>query len=164
MGRFRILAFSFFLSLFCICKVSKANNHRGDLFDIDTNLIQDSLFVNITCESFNKDVELSVISNPSTDGCKYIPVTIYNTHENLSIREAGKKGIALILAFPFPFGMLGLHRIYLGTKPYMPFAYIGTLGGCFGILPLIDFISILTANEDALKRFENNPKVFMWSK
>lgn len=75
-----------------------------------------------------------------------------------------KKRIAAILAFPFPFGLLGLHRVFLGTKPYIPFVYIGTLGGCFLILPMIDFIAILSANEEELKKFENNPRVFMWSK
>lgn len=74
-----------------------------------------------------------------------------------------KKRIAAILAFPFPFGLLGLHRVFLGTKPYIPFVYIGTLGGCFLILPIIDFVAILSANEETFKRLENNPRVFMWS-
>ena len=78
-------------------------------------------------------------------------------------KNKGKKTIAAILAFPLPFGILGLHRIFLSTKPYMPFVYVGTIGGCFGILPLIDFIAILSANEEKLQRFENNAKVFMWS-
>ena len=74
-----------------------------------------------------------------------------------------KKRIAAILAFPFPFGLLGLHRVFLGTKPYIPFVYMGTVGGCFLILPIIDFITILSANEEEFKKFENNPRVFMWS-
>ena len=79
-----------------------------------------------------------------------------------AIHHENKKLIAAILAFPLPFGILGLHRIYLGTKPYMPYAYIGTLGGCLGIIPLIDFISILATKKEDLQRFENNPKVIMW--
>jgi TM2 domain-containing membrane protein YozV len=74
-----------------------------------------------------------------------------------------KKRIAAILAFPFPFGLLGLHRVFLGTKPYIPFVYIGTLGGCFLILPVIDFIAILSSDKETFKGFENNPKVFMWA-
>lgn len=73
-----------------------------------------------------------------------------------------KKTIAAILAFPLPFGVLGLHRVFLGTRPYMPFAYLGTLGGCFGVLPLIDFINILVSDKETYTKFENNPKVFMW--
>ena len=45
-----------------------------------------------------------------------------------------RKLIAAVLAFPFPFGIVGLHRIFLGTKPYVPVVYIATLGGIFGIL------------------------------
>lgn len=78
-------------------------------------------------------------------------------------RYKGKKLIAVILAFPVPFGLLGLHRVFLGTKPYVPFVYIGTIGGCFLILPIIDFVAILTSNEETFRRFENNSRVFMWS-
>lgn len=157
MRRSEILFFSFFFFFLYPCSKSIANNFASDWSNSDTILINDSLLINIACDSFDKDIKLYIISNPPVDGCQYVPITIRKTQEN-------KKVIAAILAFPFPFGILGLHRIYLGTKPYMPFAYIGTLGGCFGILPLIDFISILTADDETFKRFENNPKVFMWSK
>ena len=74
------------------------------------------------------------------------------------------KLIAALFAFPLPFGIFGGHRLYFGTKPYMPFVYIATLGGCCGILPLIDFVAILTSGKKDLDRFKNNPRVFMWSK
>lgn len=71
-----------------------------------------------------------------------------------------KKLVASVLAFPLPFGILGIHRLYLGTEPYVPLIYVGTLGGCAGLLPLIDFI-ILVSNKD-ISRFKNDPHVFMW--
>ncbi|MCU0434967.1 MAG: TM2 domain-containing protein [Bacteroidia bacterium] len=74
------------------------------------------------------------------------------------------KLVAAILAFPFPFGMIGLHRIYLGTKPWVPIVYLCTLGGCFGVLPFIDFVVILIQDEEGLKQYQNNDKVFMWVK
>jgi TM2 domain-containing membrane protein YozV len=74
------------------------------------------------------------------------------------------KLVAAILAFPFPFGMIGLHRIYLGTKPWVPIVYLCTLGGCFGVLPFIDFVVILLQDEEGLKQYQNNDKVFMWVK
>ncbi len=77
-------------------------------------------------------------------------------------QRLNKKITAATLAFPFPFGIVGLHRIYLGTKPYVPVAYIGTVGGVFGILPLIDFCKI-TFDKD-LQQYQNNGKVFMWIK
>ena len=73
-----------------------------------------------------------------------------------------KRLTAAILAFPFPFGVLGLHRLYLGSQPYVPLVYIGTLGGCFGVLPFIDFVVILMDKNP--ERFLNNPKIFMWNK
>lgn len=70
-----------------------------------------------------------------------------------------KKIIATLLAFPIPFGILGLHRIYLGTKPYVPLVYIGTIGGVL-ILPFVDFCVLLLDKD--ISRFENNEHIFMW--
>jgi len=67
---------------------------------------------------------------------------------------------AAALAFPFPFGIVGLHRIYLGCAPYVPVVYIATLGGVFGILPLIDFCVLLVKRN--IEKYINNKKVFMW--
>ncbi|HWY38068.1 MAG TPA: NINE protein [Bacteroidia bacterium] len=78
----------------------------------------------------------------------------------LKKKASRKKVVASILAFPVPGGLLGLHRIYLGTEPYVPVIYILTLGGGFFILPIIDF-SILLLNKD-VSRFEKHPGVFMW--
>jgi TM2 domain-containing membrane protein YozV len=71
-----------------------------------------------------------------------------------------KKIIASILAFPFPFGIIGLHRIYLGSKPYVPLAYISSLGGELGIIPFIDFIVLITTKD--VKKYQDNPNLIMW--
>jgi TM2 domain-containing membrane protein YozV len=75
-------------------------------------------------------------------------------------QKKNKKITAAILAFPFPFGIVGLHRIYLGTAPHVPVVYIGTLGGALGILPFIDFC-VLALDKD-IDRFIENKKVLMW--
>jgi hypothetical protein len=76
--------------------------------------------------------------------------------------QRSRRVTAAVLAFPLPFGILALHRIYMGTKPYVPLAYIATAGGVLGILPFIDFcVLLLDADPD---RFYNNGKVFMWIK
>ncbi|MBN8701664.1 MAG: TM2 domain-containing protein [Bacteroidetes bacterium] len=80
----------------------------------------------------------------------------------LTQQDEKQKLVALLLALPFPVGIIGAHRIYLGAKPYIPVVYIATLGGCFGILPMIDFVVIATSKD--LSRFENNDKLFMWVK
>ena len=70
--------------------------------------------------------------------------------------------IAAILAFPIPFGIFGLHRVYLGTSTGVPFFYIATLGGAFGILPFVDFILILLCKN--VNTYAHNPAVFMWTR
>lgn len=77
-------------------------------------------------------------------------------------QKRNKKITAAVLAFPFPFGIVGLHRIYLGCPPYVPVVYIGTLGGVFGALPLIDFFVIVF--DKNFENYLNNPQVFMWIK
>ncbi|TND10342.1 MAG: hypothetical protein FD123_590 [Bacteroidetes bacterium] len=79
------------------------------------------------------------------------------------IKTENRKLVAALLAVP-PFGMLGLHRIYLGTKPYIPIVYLVTLGGGLGILPLIDLAVILLSEKEQLETFRDNPKIFMWMK
>lgn len=89
--------------------------------------------------------------------------------ENMLIRtfpgmtvEKRKKIVSAILAFPFPFGFMGAHRVLLGCKPWIPVVYMATFGGCFGLLPMIDFIAIVCSKD--IEQYENNPHVFMWLK
>jgi TM2 domain-containing membrane protein YozV len=76
-------------------------------------------------------------------------------------QRLNKRITAAVLAFPFPFGIVGLHRIYLGTKPYVPVAYVASLGGVFGILPFIDFCAIVFDRKN-FERYKDNGQVFMW--
>jgi TM2 domain-containing membrane protein YozV len=57
-------------------------------------------------------------------------------------------------------GMLGAHRLYLGTKPHVPVFYLLTFGGVFFILPIIDFF-VLTFSKD-ITPYQNNNKIIMW--
>ncbi|QQR84843.1 MAG: TM2 domain-containing protein [Flavobacteriales bacterium] len=59
-------------------------------------------------------------------------------------------------------GPFGGHRLYMGTGVKVPIIYTLTLGGCFGILPLIDLVHVLTTKD--LERYRNNKQVFMWAK
>ncbi|MEQ1732876.1 MAG: NINE protein [Bacteroidia bacterium] len=59
-------------------------------------------------------------------------------------------------------GPLGAHRIYLGCSPHVPVAYVATVGGGVGIIPVIDFFAILFTRDFA--RLEHNNSVFMWLK
>ena len=77
-------------------------------------------------------------------------------------QRRNKRITAAVLAFPLPFGIVGLHRIYLGTKAFVPVAYVASLGGGLGVLPFIDFC-VLILDKD-LDYYMNNGKVFMWVK
>jgi TM2 domain len=58
-------------------------------------------------------------------------------------------------------GVLGMHRIYLGTDLKVPILYTFTLGGG-GILWLVD-LGLLIFTDD-ITPYMNNPSVFMWTK
>jgi TM2 domain-containing membrane protein YozV len=59
-------------------------------------------------------------------------------------------------------GMLGVHRLYLGCKPWVPVFYLLTVGGGFFILPVIDLIFILKSKN--ISEYYNNSDILMWLK
>ncbi len=77
------------------------------------------------------------------------------------LNDKTKKKITAALLTVF-LGPLGVHRLYLGCSPIVPAVYVFTLGGCIGILPLIDLMVIIFS--DDLTPYENNNKIFMWVK
>lgn len=76
------------------------------------------------------------------------------------VKPKAQKLKAILLAVFL--GHFGVHRIYLGTSANVPVVYSLTLGGGFGLLPLMDIIAILTS--DDLSEFANNDKVIMWAR
>ena len=68
------------------------------------------------------------------------------------------KRTAAILALTL--GMLGAHRLFLGSKPWVPLFYVLTVGGVFFIIPVIDFLAIVT--EKNTSKFYNNNSILMW--
>lgn len=84
----------------------------------------------------------------------------FNVFEDTIVHHRKHKLIAALLAFPL--GIFGLHRIYLGTSAGVPFAYIATLGGGFGILPFVDFVLILLCKD--VNTYAHNPSLFMWTR
>ena len=83
-----------------------------------------------------------------------------NIERYIAIQPKAKKLKAIVLAVFL--GHFGVHRIYLGSTPNVPVVYSLTLGGGFGLLPLLDIVAILTSKD--LEQYANNNKVFMWSK
>ncbi len=139
----RIIFFIFFI--FCSQFIF---SEQQEIYFVDSAgaiIGKDSIEINASLENSNRHPELA-------EG----PILKFLNGKKIK----NKRIVAALLAFPFPFGIVGLHRIYLGTKPYVPVAYIGSLGGVFGIIPLIDFFVILFDKD--FEHFENNGKVLMW--
>lgn len=84
-----------------------------------------------------------------------------DTKDTIKYRKK-HRAIAALLAFPV-LGVFGLHRLYMHTAPIVPFIYIVTAGGLFGVLPFIDFVLILL-NKDIHLTYTSNPHLFMWQK
>ena len=77
--------------------------------------------------------------------------------------SAGKNPVAAIL-LTFFLGGFGIHRHYMGTRPWMWAIYTFTFGGIFGVVPFVDFIvEIVAAVEDnSVARYCGNTSFFMW--
>lgn len=93
-----------------------------------------------------------------TLGSQASSFSLYTTEKD----STRSKVIAAILAFPYPLGMLGLHRAYLGAKPIIPILYFLTFGGIVGILPFIDMMVLILSKDT--KPFFKNSKILMWYK
>ena len=63
--------------------------------------------------------------------------------------------------FDITLGLLGVHRLYLGTRPIVPMVYAITLGGG-GFLVLADLGIILFSKD--LEKFADNDHIFIWNK
>lgn len=83
-----------------------------------------------------------------------------NPHPDFKPFNENKKLVAMALNLTM--GMLGAHRLYLGTKPHVPVFYLLTFGGVFFIIPVIDFF-VLTFSKDVTP-YMNNNKILMWVK
>ena len=59
-------------------------------------------------------------------------------------------------------GFFGIHRLILGTQPINCLWYILTVGGIFGISPLIDWVMILIDLINGSASYLDNPAFIMW--
>ena len=73
------------------------------------------------------------------------------------------KNVWVAVIFCYFLGGLGVHRVYLGSKGSMIFYYIITGCGIFGVVPIIDFITLLVHMKD-ISQYVGSNKYFMWSK
>jgi len=125
----------YFLVLFIVCSSFVAlGRTKGTTYGQSTLLFHHAIQSNLTAHSSDTDT-----------------VVVHHRKHKL---------IAALLAFPL--GIFGLHRLYLGTSGGVPFLYIASFGGLFGILPFVDFIQILLCKD--VNAYAHKSTIFMWSK
>ena len=75
------------------------------------------------------------------------------------------KSAAVTLVLNWFLGFFGVHRHYMGTRPFMWAIYTFTIGGIFGIVPFIDFIVEIVAliEDGGVQEFCGNRAFFMWA-
>jgi len=80
------------------------------------------------------------------------------------LSSAGKSA-AVTLVLNWFLGFFGVHRHYMGTRPFMWAIYTFTIGGIFGIVPFVDFIVEIVAliEDGSVAEFCGNTAFFMWA-
>lgn len=117
------------------------------------------VFLKSTEDILQQEFIQQVINNDDfREGNFSIPEGLTAKESTGIVLKENKRLVAALLTLSL--GMLGVHRIYLGSKPWIPLVYLLTFGGGFFILPLIDLIAILTTPD--IDKYVNNPRVFMW--
>lgn len=80
-----------------------------------------------------------------------------------SLSSSNSNPVAAFLLCTF-LGGFGVHRHYMGTRPWMWAIYTFTCGGIFGIVPLIDWVMLIVGLvEDNISDYCGNTKFFMWA-
>ena len=128
--------FAVIVALFAVVAVANAANYSVDEASID------ALFTEAVMEA---PVTPAAPSTPAINGDPQIT--------NI---------IALLIDAPLGLGFIGIHRHILGTKPINCLWYFLTLGGIFGIIPLIDWIMILIDIINGSASYFDNPAFIMW--
>lgn len=102
------------------------------------------------------------------ENCVEASTIALNVENNAVIPAAafgsGSPDAAVTLVLTYFLGWLGIHRHYLGTRPFMWLIYLVTFGGIFVIVPLIDFIFEIVAivEGSGVGQFAGNTSFFMW--
>lgn len=79
------------------------------------------------------------------------------------MRSGNNPVVAILLDFFL--GGLGIHRHYMGTRPFMWAIYLVTFGGIFGVVPFVDFIVMVVSlvEDGGVDQWCGNTSFFMWA-
>lgn len=69
--------------------------------------------------------------------------------------------IALVLDY-VGLGFFGIHRLILGTNPLNCLWYFLTVGGIFGVIPIVDGVVLIIDLIQGGANYLDNPKFIMW--
>jgi TM2 domain-containing membrane protein YozV len=91
------------------------------------------------------------------------PLSLEIDHSPFTIHHLPLKDPLIAWLISFPGGMLGLHRLYLGTDTKTIMLYIATFGGVFGIVPMMDWILLMQGIQKGdISKYVNNRRFIMW--
>ena len=130
------------LAVFAVAAAANATNYKVDDSAIDA-LVEEAT-----------EVYDFAVTSPSA---ATLPAT--------AVAPAANVNPAAAIILTFFLGGFGVHRHYMGTRPWMWAIYTFTVGGIFGIVPLVDFIVEIIAAVDgsSFSNYIGNTKFFMWA-
>lgn len=139
--------FSIFAGLLLVSSLSVAGNYQLNNENID------GLFEQATETSIMEMATSEILSTMSTNA-------------GLGSITGTKGGDSVIVAavLCWFFGSFGVHRVYMGSSPKLILIYFITCGGIFGVVTLIDLITLIirAIKEEGVGSYANNDKFFAW--
>ena len=127
--------FAVIVALFAVVAVANAANYSVDEASID------ALFTEAVMEAPAAPVA------PATPALQSDPAIV--------------NVVALVIDW-IGLGGIGIHRLILGTKPINCLWYFLTIGGIFGIIPLVDGIMLIVDLIQGSASYFDNPAFIMW--
>lgn len=131
-----------FICLFLFTVVASFGAQASSMYKVDDTAIE---------TAFN-------LATPLTLGISEFTSSIASP---MAVQASGGKSAFLAIVLDFFLGGIAIHRVYLGGTPILIVGYIVTIGGIFGLVPLVDFF-VLIFNASDISKYENNNKFFMW--
>jgi hypothetical protein len=95
----------------------------------------------------------SIVATPTTTAHKVSKWE--RTKAYFKAVSTGEKSGIVAALLCFVLGGIGVHRVFMGSKPIIILWYMISLGGIFGVLPLIDFFRLLFGGA---KHYQNNDR------
>ena len=81
---------------------------------------------------------------------------------NAAIGDATTTNVVALVVDYIGLGFFGIHRLILGTNPLNCLWYFLTMGGIFGVLPLVDGIMLIVDLIQGGANYIDNSKFIMW--